>query len=532
MAEIEFIYNGIKTVIQSEINKKFKDILKNLSAKIEIQLDSIYCLYSGKVIDDQNLSLYKIMNNIDKENKKMTVQINDIDKTSENNSLIKSKQAICPKCGEKAKMSINDYKIRLYDCINGHDTNDILLEEFENTQKIDLSKIICEKCKINNKANSYKNIFYKCNTCRKILCPICKEQDDLEHNIINYDDKNYICEKHSYPYTFYCKVCHNNICILCEKDHSGHEIVSYGKILPDENALKNKMKDFRNKIDLFNKDIIKIIDILNNLIENIELLYKINEDILKNNNYKNYEMINNLSAIKFDDYIEDLNKIINDNNMANKFKNIMSIYYKIKPINIIKTINTKKKTSNLIDKKNTEKKISNATKINKAEKEISNIIKTISTGEKISNLKGWGRYIRDCLINKKDYFGHIYNNVLVEAAIIGFNGAEWAKTEGITVSKDEVNTLNKLFNQNESNGIISIYLGGKKYQVIHKDNFSVYLKMKDNGATVAKTNQAFIIGIYNYYKKYKYDGKELPQCVGMCNMVVEDLASILRRMNY
>ena len=249
MVEIEFIYNGIKTVIQSELNKKFKDILQNLNTKIEIQIDSIYCLYSGKVLNDQNLTLDKIINNIDKKSRKISILINDIGKANKNSSLVKSKQAICPKCGEKAKMSIIDYKIRLYDCINGHDTNDILLEQFENSQKIDLSKIICDNCKKNNKANSYKNMFYRCNICKKSLCPLCKDQHDLDHNIINYDEKNNICEKHSYPYTFYCKACHNNICILCERDHDGHETVSFGKILHDENVLKNKMKELRNKID-------------------------------------------------------------------------------------------------------------------------------------------------------------------------------------------------------------------------------------------------------------------------------------------
>ena len=192
-----------------------------------------------------------------------------------------------------------------------------------------------------------------------------------------------------------------------------------------------------------------------------------------------------------------------------------------------KQLAPKKKTSNLIENNNTKKNI-NTTKMNNAEKETSNTIKNISTEKKTS----WGDYIKICLINKKDCSGNIYNNVLVEAAIIGFNGAEWARTEGITVSKEEVNTLNKLFNQNESNEIISIYLGGKKYQVIHKDYYSVYLKMKDRGATVAKTNHAFIIGIFDYYKYYKYNGKELPQCFGMCNMVVEDFASVLRLMNY
>ena len=144
----------------------------------------------------------------------------------------------------------------------------------------------------------------------------------------------------------------------------------------------------------------------------------------------------------------------------------------------------------------------------------------------------WGAYITNSLVNKQDANGHVYNNVLVEAALMGLNGAEWAKTSGLTVSKAEIDKLNELFKQKGSNNIPSITLGGKKYQVTHYDGNAAYLKIKDGGATVAKTNQAFVIGVYNTTKKYKQDGKELPQCVGMFNMVVEDLANTLKGMNY
>ena len=61
-------------------------------------------------------------------------------------------------------MDIKDYKIELYECINGHKIENILLNEFEETQNIDLLNIICDICKKNNKSISYNNIFYKCLT--------------------------------------------------------------------------------------------------------------------------------------------------------------------------------------------------------------------------------------------------------------------------------------------------------------------------------------------------------------------------------
>ena len=143
----------------------------------------------------------------------------------------------------------------------------------------------------------------------------------------------------------------------------------------------------------------------------------------------------------------------------------------------------------------------------------------------------WEPYINNALINKSAN-GHVYNNVLTEAAIIGHDGSVWANTTGLSIKKDEIKKLNDLFKQS-SNNTPSIMLGGKKYQVTHYEtNAFVYLKIKDGGATVAKTGKAFIIGVYNTTKNYKYDGKELPQGVGMCNTVVEELANQLKGLGY
>ena len=145
----------------------------------------------------------------------------------------------------------------------------------------------------------------------------------------------------------------------------------------------------------------------------------------------------------------------------------------------------------------------------------------------------WGDYITNSLVNRQDANGHVYNNVLTEAAIMGFDGAEWAKTAGLSVKQDEIKKLVELFKQSENN-TPSIMLGGKKYQVTHYEtNAFVYLKIKEGGATVAKTNKAYIIGVYNTSKNYTYDGKKtLPQGVGMCNTVVEDLANQLKGQGY
>ena len=85
--------------------------------------------------------------------------------------------------------------------------NNISIDEYEETQKINLTKIICDNCKKINKANSYQNLFYRCNIWQHNLCVLWKDKHDINHSLINLDDINYICKIHNEPFTFYCKSC-------------------------------------------------------------------------------------------------------------------------------------------------------------------------------------------------------------------------------------------------------------------------------------------------------------------------------------
>ena len=57
---------------------------------------------------------------------------------------------VCPECGEISVININNYKIKISGCKNGHANNDILFSEFDKNQNIDVSKILCDNCKNNN----------------------------------------------------------------------------------------------------------------------------------------------------------------------------------------------------------------------------------------------------------------------------------------------------------------------------------------------------------------------------------------------
>ena len=158
MTEVEFIYEGKKSVIQCNLKDKMKDICNKYISKMRINVNNIYFLYGGKIIEEE-LRLEEVLNNDDKERNKMSIIVN-INKRNVINKIKKSKEIICPECGECIKIKIEDYRIILYECKNNHRIEDILLEQFEKMQEIDESKIKCNNCKERNKSNTYNNEFY------------------------------------------------------------------------------------------------------------------------------------------------------------------------------------------------------------------------------------------------------------------------------------------------------------------------------------------------------------------------------------
>ena len=74
------------------------------------------------------------------------------------NYIVESKDIICPKFFEECRTKIIDYIVNLFESRNNHLTA-IKLEIFKEYQKIDLSKIKCDICKIKNKGNTYNNKF-------------------------------------------------------------------------------------------------------------------------------------------------------------------------------------------------------------------------------------------------------------------------------------------------------------------------------------------------------------------------------------
>ena len=177
----------------------------------------------------------------------------------------KSKNIICPEFHENIIINIDKNKILLYDCKNGHKKEYINIKAFEKTQYIDESLIICDNCKKQNKLETYENKFYICSNCKIKLCPVCKNIHYNSHDFIDYDIKNFYCDKHYDLYTFYYSDCKIDICTLCEKEHSNHKLITYGSIMPDINECNKELINLKNNIDRIKEDINYIIEELKNI---------------------------------------------------------------------------------------------------------------------------------------------------------------------------------------------------------------------------------------------------------------------------
>ena len=126
MVEVEFNYQQNIIKIQANINDRFQLIIEKYLNKINLDINNIYFLSNGKKISKDDI-LGNIMNESDKRNNKIIILVYSI-------NIIKSNEIICPICKEICKYEIKDYKIKLYDCKNGHIIKDIKLNEFVNKQ--------------------------------------------------------------------------------------------------------------------------------------------------------------------------------------------------------------------------------------------------------------------------------------------------------------------------------------------------------------------------------------------------------------
>ena len=329
MIHIEFNYNQQITIIQAQQNEQFKNVINSYSQKTLLNPDSLYFLVNGQQINKEN-TVESYMNQINKQNNKLIVLVNLIEEGNNTEQVFaKSKGLICPICQETCGINLKKYKLSLLGCVNQHKVDDIKIKEFLNTQKINISNIICEKCRIKNKGNSSNYEFYRCLTCKKNLCILCKTNHEMNHKIINYDDKGYLCQKHSEPFIKYCINCRLNLCFSCDEEHQGHDVKFLGDLKPNVEETKNYLTELKKEIDIFSNKIKEIINQLNELIDIMNTYYEINKSLFNEyeNQKRNYQLLRSIKKILFDNEIYDslrnINKIAN---IKNKMYNIINLY--------------------------------------------------------------------------------------------------------------------------------------------------------------------------------------------------------------
>ena len=174
-----------------------------------------------------------------------------------------------------------------------------------------------------NKGNSVE--FFYCSTCNQNICLICKSNYDFNHNTIKFDQKNYICLEHNEPFVNYCKDCYKNICFIC--DHQTHEIISLKQITPDKQKANNIIKEMKKQKEEFNNTTHNIITKLQEMNKTIDILYNINETIIKNYNQKNrnYQLYQNINTINNNIIWQKINKINNNNNLKEQINDIIEL---------------------------------------------------------------------------------------------------------------------------------------------------------------------------------------------------------------
>ena len=134
------------------------------------------------------------------------------------------------------------------------------------------------------------------------------------------------------------------------KSEKEHELISFGKMMQNKTNLLKKLDDFKKIKEKFIGNIKGIMNRLNLIIKNVELLYKINEEIIKNEpKFKNYEILHNINENNIDDYFKNLEEINEYNDLNFQLMSMMTIYDDItKDNDCIKALYNIDKTKDVI----------------------------------------------------------------------------------------------------------------------------------------------------------------------------------------
>jgi ubiquitin-conjugating enzyme E2 D/E len=121
------------------------------------------------------------------------------------------------------------------------------------------------------------------------------------------------------------------MCIECGSIHSTHNIIYFGKIFPNKDNLNNVLNEMKNNIDKFKSELNNVINRINYVIDIADNYYKLVKGIYDSLKIekKNYEITFNINNINNNDFMNDIQNIINDNHIQNKLIKVNILYDKM-----------------------------------------------------------------------------------------------------------------------------------------------------------------------------------------------------------
>jgi len=330
MIQIEFNCNQNLVVIQANLEDKFQDVINRYIQKSLLDPNSLYFMANGKQINPEQTVASQI-SDLNKQSKscKVLVILEEEEDNQKKEAKVKSDEIICPFCYEPCRIKIENFNLTLFDCVNQHIAKNITLKDFPENQKINVFNILCDKCKLKKFGDSPNNEFFICLTCKKYLCLLCKPKHEVNHKIINYKEKNYICQTHNEHFIKYCKECNKNICFSCDEEHKEHQTLFLGDLKPNMEETKNKIVIINKEIDSFNNKIKGIIKQLKELMEIINTYKEIYSNILNiyEKQNRNYQILQNIKEIDFDNEIfKTINRINQITDVKGQLSSIFNLY--------------------------------------------------------------------------------------------------------------------------------------------------------------------------------------------------------------
>ena len=444
MSYVIFRYQNSDLTIQCEETELFSNIIQKFCTKTQIDKNKLTFVCNGNQVNEElPLSQFPLNEN---ETTRIVLALDIVEENNEE-CMKKSDNIICPQCKESIVISVKDYKVSLFQCKNGHKIENLSLSKFNETQNIDISQIFCGVCG-KSKAEISQNKMFICNYCKLNLCLICNEKHDKSHNIIKYEDKDYICQKDGEGFNLYCKDCKKNICSSCEYEHIDHDTITFGRLMKNKNEFALEYYKLEADIFKFKNTINDIISKLNKLIEYINIYYEINTKIFNSirRKYRNSEELLSINEINNNRIIVDLNYIINEKNISKKITSIMELY---------KVMEGEKNEDNL-NNLNTNI-INNESNINNINTDTKNNINIVNNDKKVDEPKIEKIAINTSENKVNDNNTNTNNNIKVnnhKGNNDNINNDINNNINNNNINNDKINS-NSNNNPNESNNIIN-----------------------------------------------------------------------------